>query len=74
MMDPSFEGISRFEEKNRNIWLKPLREMLFAASRAEELISKDNKRNAVGTSQMSFSNAEREKKNGFHGLVFWVFF
>ena len=72
MLDPSFEGIR--DLKKRNIWLSPLREMILAASRAEELISNGNKRKAVGTSQMSFSNTERAKKNGFYGLVFWRFF
>lgn len=74
MLDPSFEGMSRFEEENRNIWISPLREMILAASRAEEFIGNGNKRKAVGTSQMSFSDTETEKKNGVYGLVFWGFF
>lgn len=35
-LDLSFGGISGVEEETRNIWISPLREMAFAASRAEE--------------------------------------
>jgi len=68
LLGPSHEGISRFEDEHRNVCISPLWEMIFAASRAKELIRKGNKRKAVGTSQMNFSNTEREKNNGFYGV------
>lgn len=70
-LDPSSEGISGFAEENRNICINALREVISPASRADELVSKGNKRKAVGTSWMSFSNTEREKNNGI--TVFFCF-